>query len=604
MNKQQDRARESQPTSPGVDRFTMVVLRRRFEAIIREMVNALFKSGRSGVLNTAMDFSCSLTDAQFQSVSVALGLPVHVGAIDLIPRTVAAKHADTMAPGDCFANNSAYLGNTHCADFTLCAPVFFEGKIVFYTIARAHLGDMGFPVPTTYSPEAKDAYEEGLTLPCVRVQCDYRDIEDVLDICRANIRAPEQFYGDYLACLAAVRTGERRLIELCEKYGAETVAAFLDAYQDYAETMAADAIGRLPAGTVTKTIMYDSELEAYPDGIPVTATLKVDPAEARVSLDLTENVDNLPLGINMSESTVLACCRMGTLNVLGPDIPRCTGAFRRIDVRMREGCAIGKPKFPAATSAATTNLCHAFASHVQALFAELADGLGSAYGSIGMPGSCPVVSGIDVRYGNRTFANQIIIGYWGGPAVAGADGWLTYGSGSSQGILWQSSVEIVEQQQPLIVEQLAIGIDTGGAGEFEGAPGSQVTFRAHRVPVRFAINSGAHDNPPPGVRGGEAGGATRIFKAGLDGSKADLGISIDVTLEPGERLVSHGCGGGGYGSPLNRDSAAVLHQVREGWISREHAGESYGVVLCGPDGDLQIDVEATEALRAELEATA
>jgi len=47
-----------------------------------------------------------------------------------------------------------------------------------------------------------------------------------------------------------------------------------------------------------------------------------------------------------------------------------------------------------------------------------------------------------------------------------------------------------------------------------------------------------------------------------------------------------------------------LHQVREGWISREHAGESYGVVLCGPDGDLQIDVEATEALRAELEATA
>jgi N-methylhydantoinase B len=57
--------------APLIDLFTMVVIRRRFEAIIREMINALFKSGRSGVLNTAMDFSCSLTDHQFRSISLA-----------------------------------------------------------------------------------------------------------------------------------------------------------------------------------------------------------------------------------------------------------------------------------------------------------------------------------------------------------------------------------------------------------------------------------------------------------------------------------------------------------------------------------------------------
>src|SRR5690606_6367847 len=106
------------PTA-DIDLFTMIVLRRRFEAIIREMVNALFKSGRSGVLNTAMDFSCSLTDANFQSVSVALGLPVHVGAIELIPQAVKKKFGDAIRPGDCFVNNSAYHGNTHCGDFTL-----------------------------------------------------------------------------------------------------------------------------------------------------------------------------------------------------------------------------------------------------------------------------------------------------------------------------------------------------------------------------------------------------------------------------------------------------------------------------------------------------
>lgn len=604
MTKPHKRQSEADPGARAIDIFTTVVLRRRFEAIIREMVNALFKSGRSGVLNTAMDFSCSLTDADFRSVSVALGLPVHVGAIDLIPRAVAKKHGDTLEPGDCFANNSAYLGNTHCADFTLCVPVFFKGELVFYTIARAHLGDMGFPTPTTYNPRAVDAYEEGLSLPCVRVQRDNRDLDDVIDVCKANIRAPEQFYGDYLACLAAVRTGERRLIELCEKFGTDTITAFLDTYQDYAERMAVDAIRKLPAGTVTGSVMYDSELDAYPDGIPINATLSVDPEAARISFDLEDNVDNLPLGINMSESTVLACCRMGALNVLGPEIPRCTGAFRRIDVKMRDGCAIGRPVFPAATSAATTNLCHAFASHVQALFAELSDGLGSAYGSIGLPGSSPVVSGKDPRYDNRTFVNQIIMGYWGGPAVGGVDGWLTYGSSASQGILWQSSVEIVEQQQPLLVEELSIGIDSGGVGEHEGGPGSRVTFRAHRVPVRFAINSGAHDNPPPGVRGGGPGGATRIWKMAEDGTKTDLGISIDVVLQPGERLISHGCGGGGYGVPLDRDPNAVLQGVREEWITRERAHEAYGVELTGPEDDPAIDEKATDKRRKTLGAPA
>src|SRR5262245_57253274 len=131
-----------------IENFLMIVLRRRFEAIIREMVNALLMSGRSCVLNTSVDFPCSLTDAKFQSISTAIGLPVHTGAIDLIPRALVQRYGDTMKQSDCYANNDGYLGNTHCADFTLCVPVFFAGKVRFYTIARAHFADMGFPTPT------------------------------------------------------------------------------------------------------------------------------------------------------------------------------------------------------------------------------------------------------------------------------------------------------------------------------------------------------------------------------------------------------------------------------------------------------------------------
>ena len=562
-----------------IDNFLMIVLRRRFEAIIRDMVNALFKSGRSGVLNTAMDFSCSVTDSKFQTISVAIGLPVHTGAIDLIPRVVAERYADAMAPGDCYANNDGYLGNSHCADFTLCVPMFFAGKVRFYAVARAHFADMGFPTPTTYGADAKDRYQEGLQLPCVRIQKDYEDVREVVDICKANIRAPEQFYGDYKACLAAVRTGEKRLEELCEKYGADVIEEFVEEFQSYAESMTANAINALPKSKVEGTYYYETDLPDYPNGIPVHAEIDVDPGKGVISIDLTKNVDNVPLGINLTESTTLASCRMATLNILGAEIPRCSGAFRRIKVKMREGAVIGKPKHPAATSAATSNLCSALASHIHALYANVAEGLGSAYGTVGVPASASVISGQDPRYDGKEYVNQILMGYWGGPATAKSDGWLTYGSASTQGAICQSSAEVSELQHPIIVEKLAIRQDSGGAGKFQGGAGAVISFYAHKAPVRFVFFSGSRDIPPQGVLGGEAGAPTYAWLETENGERELLGNNGDIWLQPGQRLHSESCGGGGYGDPAARPKEQVEDDVREGWISADYASRNYGVAL-------------------------
>jgi N-methylhydantoinase B len=285
------------------------------------------------------------------------------------------------------------------------------------------------------------------------------------------------------------------------------------------------------------------------------------------------------MGINLTESTTLASFRMGALNVLGPDVPRCTGSFKRINVVMREGAIVGKPKFPAATSAATSNICHMTGGLAHSLFAELSEKHGAAFASIGQPGSCPVVSGVDPRKEHKPFVNQMLIGYFGGPATAGSDGWLTYHSYSSQGMGWQPSIEISEQQQPVLVEKLAIRPDSGGAGKYQGGPGSLVTFLAHKTPLRMVITGGAHDNPPPGAGGGKAGAPSRIWKEDAAGNRTDLGIVVDVSLNVGERLVSEACGGGGFGNPAERDKDRVLHQLREGWISPQYAREHYGVEL-------------------------
>ncbi len=585
-----------------VDLFTMVVLRRRLEAIIREMVNALFRSGRSGVLNTAMDFSCCITDAQHRAVSTALGLPIHVAAIDLISRAVEKKFGADIHPGDCFVNNSGYHGNTHCADFTLCVPIFADGELVFYAIARAHLGDMGFPTPTTYSPLSRDLYEEGLMLPCVRIQRNYQDVVEVLDICKANIRAPEQFHGDYLATLAAVRTGARGIQALCKKYGTSTVCAFLTQFQAYARDMAIAAIKKLPKGTVTRTEHHDSEYDGMPNGIPVRATMDVDPEAGLIHIDLTDNIDNLPLGINLTEATVTAACRVAILTALGPDVPRATGAFQRIILKLREGSAVGLPRFPAATSTATTSLCHVLNSLIQSLFADLAEGHGAACCTIGNPASCPGVSGNDSRHGYRAYANQVILGYWGGPGVPGHDGWVTYGGAGAQGMMWQASVEVTEQQQPVLIESLEIGVDSGGPGQWEGGPGAHCIYRVRDDPVRFTTNAAAHDFPPFGAAGGLHGGASHAWRISRNGERGELANTIDLTLTPGEALESQACGGGGYGDPLLRTPERVAKRAREGWISLIRARDVYGVVLDTSGEIFHVDGPATETLRARLRA--
>ena len=585
---------------PKLDMFTMVILKQRFEAFITEMMSALYRSGRSSVLNTGLDFSCSITDAKFQSISLALGLPMHVGSIDLIPKAVVKKFGSQIRPGDCFATNSGYYGNTHCADFTLCAPVFYKDELCFFTIARAHFADMGFPTPTTYSPKARDVYEEGLMLPCVRIQRDYQDLSDVIDICKANIRAPEHFYGDYLGTLAAVRTGEKRIISLCDKYGLEFIRAFVDEYQDYAERMAIEAIRKLPKGTVEREAMFDSELEILPDGIPIRARLTVDPDEANILIDLTDNIDNLPLGINMTESTVLASCMVAVFNALGPEVPRCSGSFRRVEVKMREGCLVGKPKFPAATSAATSNICHLLISHIQSMFAELSDGLGSAYGSVGAPGSAPVISGMDPRRDNKPFVDQILLACLGGPAIYGYDGWLTWATGGSQGAIRQASVEITELQVPILVEKLSIRSDSQGSGRWDGAPGGYCVLAPRITPVRFTTNSAAHRFPPQGVRGGLPGAITNIWKVDAGGERTEQPITMDAFLNPGEKHLSEQCGGGGYGDPLDREPERVRWKAREEWISLERARDVYGVVLDTSTEQYAVDWEATKKLREEL----
>ena len=201
---------------PDFDPMLLSVLSSRFGAILREMSNCVLRASKSGVIKIARDMSCAILTYDHRLVCIEECIPVHAAAIDLTTRPL-TELFDDIEEGDAFLNNCPYTGVTHHADLTLCVPVYFNGKPLFWTVSRAHHADVGAPIPSTYLPYAKTIYEEGLHFPCVRVERGYKELRDIIRMARIKVRVPDLWYGDYLAQVGACRTAERRIKELVEK---------------------------------------------------------------------------------------------------------------------------------------------------------------------------------------------------------------------------------------------------------------------------------------------------------------------------------------------------------------------------------------------------
>ena len=179
------------------DPLATAVIANRLNGIVQEMTNTLLRAARSAVIASCRDFSCSIVTADNQLLSAAEGLPVHIFGTHLQTASMCALHPD-LAEGDAFLHNDPYLGNSHAADHAVLVPVFIDGQHMFTACAKAHQADTGNSIPTTYHITARDVYEEGaLIFPAVRVQRNFRTIDDVVRMCRRRIRVPEQWPRDF-----------------------------------------------------------------------------------------------------------------------------------------------------------------------------------------------------------------------------------------------------------------------------------------------------------------------------------------------------------------------------------------------------------------------
>jgi N-methylhydantoinase B len=581
-----------------LDRVTVAILSKRLEGIARKMANTLLRTGRSGVLNIARDFSCCIVTAGGDLLVTNEALPIHVlSGPDIMARALKQFHP-LLKAGDAFLNNSPYHGCSHAADHTLLVPVVdAAGRHRLTVVVKAHQADIGNSIPTTYHGAARDVYEEGaLIFPCVRVQQNFETNADFLRMCAMRIRVPEQWHGDFLAMVGAARIGEQELLSLATELGWELLEGFEAEWFDYSERRMIEALKRIPAGTTTRESCHDPFPGTPATGIRIKVIVDVDPSAARIAVDLRDNPDCLPCGLNLSEACSRTAAMVGVFNAIDHTVPKNAGSFRRIEVRLRENCVVGIPRHPTSTSVATTNVADRVANSVQAAIADLADGFGLAECGAVIPPAVGVISGIHPATG-EPFVNQVFLGMTGGAGAPSTDAWLTIGHVGNAGLCYLDSVELDEMRQPLHVYGRRLLADTEGAGRSRGAPSIEVDFGPLASELAVGYVSDGAINAPLGVRGGLVGGHADQWRVAADGSREQLPACAQVTLKPGDHLISISAGGGGYGPPQERDPAQVARDVAERWITRARAQSVYAVALAA---DGSVDPDGTRRLRGRL----
>jgi len=588
------------------DSVRTAILSSRMESIARKMQNTLFRTARSGILNTAHDFSCVILTADCQLLAAAESLPIHtlIGP-DLMCKTIKAYHPDLRA-GDCFLHNSPYEGNSHAADHCLIVPVIDDDGILrYFVLAKAHQADCGNSRPSTYLGDVVDVYEEGaLIFSATKIQSDYADNNDIVRLCKARIRVPDQWWGDYLASLGSVRIGERELLALGREVGWDTLEAYAGSWFDYSERRMIEAIRRLPSGRSVVKSAHDP-FPGVPDGIPTKVDLTIDAEQATIRVDLRDNPDCQPCGLNLTEGTSISAAMVGIFNgILDHSVPANAGSFRRIDVKIRENCCVGIPRHPFSCSVATTNLADRVSNPVQRAIAEIAPGFGMAETGPIQPPGMGVISGKDPRNDDEPFVNQVHIGITGGAGTPLTDGFLSIIHAGNAGMCHVDCVEVDELHHPLFVASRYLVRDTEGAGTFRGAPSAYAEFGpTDGCTMKVLYTADGTINGALGARGGGGGGPARALKRELDGSLTVLPACYGVTLAPGERVVSYSAGGGGYGPALERDVTRVMHDINEGWVTAVRAAAVYGIVAVDDpaSGMMTLDVSATTQLRATME---
>src|SRR5258706_5264119 len=575
----------------GANPVVTEIVRNGLVAVTEEMKINLMRTAYNMIIYEALDFTVGLFDAQGNAVSIGLGLPMFIRGMS---ETVKAKlkhfGPENLEPGDILLTNDAYITGSHLNHMTFTVPIFHDSELVGFSCCMAHWPDVG----GTLLEGTTDIYSEGLQMPIVKIHKKGVPNEELIDIIKMNVRLPDRAMGDFRAQLAAVKTGEKRFMDMIRQYGRDDVLGGIEAIMDQSEAAARARVREIPDGVYAAESFMDDDGINVGQRVPIG--VKVTVKDDRMTVDLSEVSKQVQGFYNSGPTAGYSCCQVAFKCLTSAlDLPINDGAFRALDIVLPPGRVVSAVK-PAAMRMWMTYPM----TIVDTIFKALAPALPNQ-----------VIAGHHAdlcvgRINGRRPKDDSFYIYLGG-LIGG--GWgAKYNSDGRNAVIAMNDgdthngpSEQVEAKYPLLVERYCLRPDSGGAGRFRGGLGCEQVVQA-RHPIRFSSLMERVRCKPWGLFDGlsGSGNAVALRRFGKDDeTQFPSGKAMNQVLQPGDAYILRSGGGGGYGSPLERDLAALERDVRCGYVTREAAENNYGAVF-QPDS-LTLDIAATNARRAQMQ---
>lgn len=596
LNKKLAAQRPPLPTSAIVDPVTASIIRGALETVSFEAATHLGRSASSPIINQSNERNASIIDAHGRLAAGSIGTP-HLTFVTQLMVRYGLEHFDNYdwGPGDVFLGNDPDYGGGHLPDYNVYAPVFDDsGELVLVQALQAHQGDTGGKDPGGFTLEATDIFTEGLAIPCLKLVHRGEKRRDVIRLIERNNRFAS-FSGDLAAMIGGVQHAAKLLQNLVSKWGADVIKAAINYSIEHTENRFREEVMRWPDGTYEADVFIDHDTQGTQD-IKVHVACKVQGDQLVVDLTGTDDRQDL-VGVWNTFGNSRGYVMTQLVAMVDPSIPKNEGFFNAVEIVIPEGCIAQPPPNKPAALGSFHPACEITEAVCVALSNVVPGRAQPQVYKIGMPNA---VIGFDEN--NMMWMDQgVDARSMDSSAVKGIDGWGS--CPSALGNLLLSQAEDAESRFPVINLNREMTVDGGGAGQWRGQPGSLNIKKVLEPTMAMAWMVSAR-HPLRGMCGGEdASPYSNHFEVGT-ANEYKIDLAVKAQLPAGAVIAYQHGGGAGFGSPWLRDPVAVREDVLDEYVSIDAAREKYGVVLTGSleEYDLEVDIVATEALRAKFKA--
>ena len=542
------------------DPITVSVVQHRLTGIVEEMGEAMLRTSFSQILNSSRDFSTAICLLDSQLVAQADHIPVHVGALQPAAKSIIDTFADDVFEGDIFLLNDPYFGGSHLPDVTVFAPVFIEGKLMFWAINRAHHSDIGGATYGAYNAAAREIWQEGIRLPPMRLYDKGSIRSDILRMLKTNVRHARDFEGDLMAQIGSVRLSERRLLALAKEFGQTTIEQSVERILDATEARTREVFASWPDGEYEGTALLDDDGRGNVD-IAIRARIKISGSD--LTVDLTDSDPQVASFLNSAVANTRSAALVGLAVLLDPDVPKNEGVARPVKILTKEGTIV----HPDVGAPVTMCTSHCGNEIIEAVVVALSDACPDrAMGGWGRRLRI-ALKGTNPRNG-RPFIWHLFHARPGGGASSQGDGWHNAGEWHSAGGLKFGSVEVAEARFPLHFRRHELRPNSGGEGRFVGGCGCDLEMILETdYPALANVAGDGLRHGARGMRGGQDGAPHDYRMLAPDEEELKLPSKVEGQhVPPGTLFKIHSGGGGGWGAPEERDDAARQADMANGIV--------------------------------------